>query len=434
MTKISFRLSIIFVIPFWTMAESEEIVSLHFEKAPIEQVIASLAAVKKLNFVVAPEVEELITVHLTEVDWSNALEMVKELAKVDITQKNNILIISPQQENLEPLEQRLGSQLPRSAVLHEKNFFLQFIDANEIERKLLALPIGGLSTLGKMAVDPVRQRITVWDDDKALQRITKWIAEQDVAQPQIEIAAQMISISQENLRELGISWLSNPSGNTQVPLAKNQFSTAFNVTTPAMTASVAIAATNSQLLFLELNALENENQIEIIASPRLVTSQGSTASIKQGTEIPYQTVTGKNDNPVIAFKEAVLGMQVTPERIGTQQIKLRLHLSQNFPGKVLQNDGKGPPSIDKQEISTEVIVMDGQTLALGGIFQQHQQKSMAGVPWLSQIPGLGVLFQHRMNQRQKRELVIFITPRLLLPRNILKIPLDEGSPLTSRAN
>ncbi len=407
-------------------AASVQTLSLSFEKTPVEKVFACLAAAKKLNLVIAPNIDTKVTLQLTDVTWESASRIVQDLADVHAVQKGNILYVS-QRANKKTLSGEDIDLMASSPVTTAKKvFFLQFISAVELGKKLSALPTGGLSRHGKLAIDAELQSLTIWDTPESLSRVTEWIRNQDIVQPQIEIAAQMISISQDNLRELGISWHTT-TPDIQSERALQHFSTInLAVPSPSLSAGIAVIQRNSQLLFLELSALEYENQIEIIASPRLMTSQGRTASIKQGTEIPYQTVSGKNENPIIDFKEAVLGMEVTPQRVGSKHIRLQLKLSQNVPGKVLQGEGKGPPSIDKQEISTEVVVADGQTVALGGIFQQQKHQGMTKAPWLSDIPLLGLLFRQQSRQQQKRELVIFITPRLLHLRNISEYPIRSS--------
>ncbi len=185
------------------------------------------------------------------------------------------------------------------------------------------------------------------------------------------------------------------------------------VSNPAFRAGVTLGQVSGELLNLELSALEQENQIEIIASPRLFTSHQQTASIKQGTEIPYEVKSGNSGATAIEFKEAVLGMEVTPVVLGNGRIQLKLRLSQNLPGRSVNIGDNQVLSIDKQEIETQVTLRDGETLALGGIFQQQRTQSEKRVPWLGDMPLLGNLFRQQTDEQKKKELVIFITPRLV---------------------
>ncbi|QGX90213.1 type IV pilus secretin PilQ [Tatumella sp. TA1] len=404
------------LVTFEVDADSK--ISINVDNASLAHIFSLLASAKGLNFVVDPAVEQTLTLQLKDVQWQDALDIIKYLARVEVVQHANVLLVRA--EDPQNIESDLDASPPKNkkTPLIQRIFPLKFIEASELEKQLTALPRDGVGREGKLYVDHQQQQIIIWDDEQSLEKITQWILLHDQPQPQIEIVAQMISISQDHLRELGVSWFNDPPSSSEGGVVRAQFTTYLGVNAPALRAKAAIAKIDSQLLYLELSALEQENQIEIIASPHLVTSQGRTASIKQGTEIPYQTVSGKNDNPVINFKEAVLGMEVTPERVGRQHIRLRLRLNQDVPGKVLQSEGKGPPSIDKQEIKTEVVVENGTTIALGGIFQQHQHQGMAAIPGLGRIPLIGLLFQKQTREHQKRELVIFITPRLLPTGNL----------------
>ena len=393
-------------------------ISINAENTPVAQIFSLLASAKDLNIVVDPGIEQSLTLHLVDVEWQDALNIIQDLTKVEIFYYANILVVRDM-ASLHSGNEKGGLPVsPRQAEWEQKVFSLKFIEAAKLEKQLTALPFNRSAGKGRRFVDHDRQQLIVWDDAETIQKIEQWIALHDHPQPQIEITAQMISISQDNLRELGVSWFNDASNIEPGKLARHEFTTSLGVAVPTLQVKTAITRIDSRLLFLELSALEQENQLEIIASPHLVTSQGRTASIKQGTEIPYQTVSGKNENPVINFKEAVLGMEVTPERVGQESIRLRLRLNQDVPGKVLQGDGKGPPSIEKQEITTEVLVANGTTLALGGVFQQQHQQGVAAVPWLGKIPLIGMLFRKQTRQHQKRELVIFITPRLLPMVNI----------------
>lgn len=193
------------------------------------------------------------------------------------------------------------------------------------------------------------------------------------------------------------------------------------VTTLGSDLSVATATThvgfnigriNGRLLDLELSALEQKQQLDIIASPRLLASHLQPASIKQGSEIPYQVSSGESGATSVEFKEAVLdgghAHGVTKGRI-----RLKLHISQNVPGQVLQQADGEVLAIDKQEIETQVEVKSGETLALGGIFTRKNKSGQDSVPLLGDIPWFGQLFRHDGKEDERRELVVFITPRLV---------------------
>jgi Type II secretory pathway, component HofQ len=177
-----------------------------------------------------------------------------------------------------------------------------------------------------------------------------------------------------------------------------------------------IGRINGRLLELELSALEQKQQLEIIASPRLLASHLQPASIKQGSEIPYQVSSGESGATSVEFKEAVLGMEVTPTVLQKNRVRLKLHISENMPGQVLQQADGEVLAIDKQEIETQVEVQSGETLALGGIFSQKNKTARDGIPLLGDIPLLGQLFRHDGKDNERRELVVFITPRIISTR------------------
>ena len=174
-----------------------------------------------------------------------------------------------------------------------------------------------------------------------------------------------------------------------------------------------IGRINGRLLDLELSALEQKQQVDIIASPRLLASHMQPASIKQGSEIPYQVSSGESGATSVEFKEAVLGMEVTPMVLANGRVRLKLRISENSPGQVLKQADSETMTIDKQEIETQVEVKSGETLALGGIFSQRHKSGSENVPGLSRIPILGQFFRHQGKDNERRELVVFITPRLV---------------------
>lgn len=176
-----------------------------------------------------------------------------------------------------------------------------------------------------------------------------------------------------------------------------------------------IGKINGRLLELELSALERKQQVEIIASPRLLASHMQPASIKQGSEIPYQVSSGESGATSVEFKEAVLGMEVTPTVLQQGRVRLKLRISENTPAVLKQENGEAL-AIDKQEIETLVEVRSGETLALGGIFSQKNKTARDSVPLLGDIPVLGRLFRRDGKDNERRELVVFITPRILAVR------------------
>jgi protein transport protein HofQ len=234
----------------------------------------------------------------------------------------------------------------------------------------------------------------------------------DLPLQQVQLAAHIVTMSRENLQELGVRWGMGDIRST-APLRINDFNVNLPLPNAAISAGFNVARIGGRLLELELSALEQENQVDIIASPRLVTSHQQTASIKQGSDIPYTVSRGKKGGATIEFKEAVLGMEVTPKILRNGKITLNLKISQNMPGMAIKRGDNEALLIDKQEIKTQITVNDGETIVLGGIFQQKNSQGVNKIPILADIPLLGTLFKQDSRAQTRRELVIFITPRLI---------------------
>ncbi|MEQ4925349.1 type IV pilus secretin PilQ [Proteus hauseri] len=324
-------------------------------------------------------------------------------------------------------ETQAKERLPRRVYL------LNYANAEDLAAQLHSNAIPLLSPKGRAVADIESNSLSIMDDDETLSEIVNWLKMKDIPQQQVDITAYIISSSQDALNELGVQWglqipkpisaegvstttaptsaLPSTINNTLSAPSLSSLSVHQNTKNPLHYIALNIARINGRLLELELSALEQEKQLSIIASPRLTAAHEKTASIKQGTEIPY--VSRDNEITRVQFKEAVLGMEVTPMIQRNKKIRLILKITQNTPGVALVQGGSEHLSIDKQEISTEVIINDGETLMLGGIFQQKQQEHDARIPFLSSIPLLGTLFSHKRDQHSRHELVIFITPKLI---------------------
>ncbi len=230
---------------------------------------------------------------------------------------------------------------------------------------------------------------------------------------QVELAAHIVTINEKSLRELGVKWTLADAKQAGAVGDVTTLSSDLSVAAATSRVGFNIGRINGRLLDLELSALEQKQQLDIIASPRLLASHLQPASIKQGSEIPYQVSSGESGATSVEFKEAVLGMEVTPTVLQKGRIRLKLHISQNVPGQVLQQADGEVLAIDKQEIETQVEVKSGETLALGGIFSRKNKSGSDSVPLLGDIPWLGQLFRHDGKEDERRELVVFITPRLV---------------------
>jgi len=388
--------------------------SLIFDDAPVARILQALADYQQTNLLIAPGVEGKLSLRLEKVSAARARDLISRLTGLVITEEEGVLLVYPpgwqQQQAQQAQQQRetMRAELP----LEQRRVTLHYASASEIYRSLQAERTL-LTPRGSVTVDKRTNALLLRDTALALSRTLRWINALDRPLEQVELLAHIVTLNEEHLRELGVSWQLSPADAVAATLRAPQLEIPLAVSSPALRAGVTLAKMSGELLDLELSALEQENQIEIIASPRLFTAHQQTATIKQGTEIPYEVKSGNSGATTIEFKEAVLGMEVTPVVLGNGRIQLRIRLSQNMPGRTLTLGENQVLSIDKQEIETQVTLRDGETLALGGIFQQQRTQSAKQVPWLGEIPLLGALFRQQLHEQKKRELVIFITPRLV---------------------
>jgi len=397
-------------------AADEEPLSLTFDNAPVERILQALADYQQINLMIAPEVEGSLSLRLDNLPWHQALDLVARMAKLTLVEQDNVLLVYPeswQQAQQQAREAEQQSQL-QQVPLQQRAVILRYASASEVYASLLSERQSLMTPRGSVTVDKRTNALLLRDSAAALKETERWIRALDLPLEQIELSAHIVTISEEHLQELGVKW-GLQAGDAAVNdiLHHPRLDVPLAVSSPGISVGMALARIGGQLLDLELSALEQENQIEIIASPRLFTSHQQTASIKQGTEIPYEVSAGNSGATSIEFKEAVLGMEVTPTISGNGRIQLKIHISQNMPGRSIRTGDSDILSIDKQEIETQVTVSDGQTLALGGIFQQQRTRGQNQVPLLGNVPLIGGLFRQQSDQRKKRELVIFITPRLV---------------------
>ncbi|ENP2075275.1 DNA uptake porin HofQ [Klebsiella michiganensis] len=400
------------LLPLMVVAAKKDLpVSLVVDDAPVSQVLQTLAELKQKNLVVAPDVSGTVSLHLKEVPWLQALRSVIDSAGLALTQQGSVLYVhtqawqKAQQLQLEAEKAKRLQNLP----LQGHSVTLHYADAEDLAKAGEKL----LSARGHMMVDKRTNRLLIRDDARHLPALKAWAREMDVPVGQVELAAHIVSMSETSLRELGVKWsladASSPLGSGKLTTLSSNLA----VGDASTRAGFNIGRISGRLLELELSALEQKQQVDIIASPRLLASHMQPASIKQGSEIPYQVSSGESGATSVEFKEAVLGMEVTPTVLHHDRVRLKLRISENTPGQVLKQENGEALAIDKQEIETQVEMKSGETLALGGIFAQKNKTSRDGIPLLSDIPWLGQLFRRDGKDNERRELVVFITPRIL---------------------
>ncbi|HGM6888406.1 TPA: DNA uptake porin HofQ [Serratia marcescens] len=392
-------------------AQDKQQVSLEFQDAPVTVILQALADYRQMNLIVAPGVSGNLTLRLENVPWPQALALTLRMGKLTMTREGSVMLVAPEPDAQEKKQQR--EALAQRQPLHSLTLTLQNGDAAEIAESLNAQRGALLSERGSVLADKRTNTLLLRDTAPILAQLKKRVTEMDALLAQVQLAAHIVTINSESLRELGVRWGLAADEKPTRPLRPGNLGVNLPLERSAVSAGFHLARISGRLLSLELTALEQENQVEIIASPRLLTAHLQTASIKQGTEIPYEVSSGASGATAIEFKEAVLGMEVTPKVLPDGRITLTLHISQNMPGRAISRGAGEALTIDKQEIKTQITVKSGETLVLGGIFQRHSGKTADKVPGLGDAPLLGGLFRQSGAQQKKRELVIFITPTLI---------------------
>ncbi|WP_437432848.1 DNA uptake porin HofQ [Yokenella regensburgei] len=394
--------------------KATRLVTLIMDDVPVAQVLQALAEQENKNLIITPDVSGTLSLHLVEVPWKQALQTVLTSTGLSLREEGNILHVrsATWQQQQRDAQEVAREKQKQNQPLEERSFTLRYADADELAKAGEKL----LSPKGAITVDKRLNRLLLRDNKAALNALEKWVAQMDLPVEQVELAAYIVTINEKSLRELGVKW---GLGEATKPAQRGQVSTLsadLSVETASTRVGFNIGSINGRLLDLELSALEQKQQLEIIASPRLLTSHMQPASIKQGSEIPYQVSSGESGATSVEFKEAVLGMEVTPTVLADERVRLKLRITQNVPGQVLQQADGEVLAIDKQEIETQVEIKSGETLALGGIFSQKNKAGTDSVPVLGSIPWVGRLFRHDGKDNERRELVVFITPRLVAVR------------------
>nr|WP_249218302.1 DNA uptake porin HofQ [Enterobacter mori] len=388
--------------PLWAAAPKP--VTLVVDDVPVVQVLQALVAQENRNLVVSPDVMGSLSLNLTRVPWRQALQTVVTSAGLVLQEDGGIFYVHTAAWQREQQARRL-----LEAPLVSQSIPFTWADAGDVQKNAERL----LSPKGSLSVDKRTNRLWVRDNQSVVDVIKRWAEQMDLPVEQVELSAHIVTINEKSLRELGVKW--NLAEATEAGKVGQVTTLGADLSVASATTHVGfnIGRINGRLLDLELSALEQKQQVDIIASPRLLASHMQPASIKQGSEIPYQVSSGESGATSVEFKEAVLGMEVTPVVLPGGRVRLKLHISENMPGQVLQQADGETLAIDKQEIETQVEVKSGETLALGGIFSQKNKTGSDSVPGLGKIPWIGQLFRHDGKDNERRELVVFITPRLV---------------------
>ncbi|MYM60667.1 type IV pilus secretin PilQ [Vibrio sp. OCN044] len=411
---------------------SDRRLSVNFEDIPVRSVLQHIADYSDFNIVVSDSVSGSVTLRLNDVYWSQLLDMILLVKGLDKRQiGDGLLVFKKSDANF--IDDALVSE-PQS--LQSAMIAMRFANATEI-----AAILGGdaatsmLSEHGAISVDTRTNALLIRDQATYIEAMKVIISALDVPVKQVQIEARIVSLSEGDVQELGVRWglntikgnynlggsiennLSNISLYSEGESSIDDFlnvdlSVASNT---ASTIAFQVAKLSSGVLLdLELSALQRESRAEVISSPRLITTNKQAAYIEQGTEIPYLEAASSGATSV-NFKKAVLSLKVTPQITADNRLILDLKVTQDRPGQVVKTGTGEAVAIDTQRIGTQVLVNDGETIVLGGIYQHSVSDAVDKVPLLGDIPLLGGLFRRSYQQMGKSELLIFVTPTLITP-------------------
>lgn len=410
-------------------------ISLNFQDIPIRTVLQIIADHNGFNLVTSDSVAGNVTLRLDGIPWDQALDVVLRVKGLDRRMEGSILMVAPTEE----LAAREARELEaRQQVEQLEPLFSDFLQINYAKAADLAGLLSNkeatlLSARGSVVVDERTNTILIKDTARNIESVRRLIERLDIPVRQVLIESRIVTVNDNVTDELGIRWgfsdqQSSSGGNRGVsgnaaganaistgnmPALDNRWNVNLPVSNPAGSIAFHVARlADGTLLDLELSALEQENKGEVIASPRITTSNQKEARIEQGVEIPYVQAASSGATTV-EFKKAVLSLTVTPQITPDNKIILDLVITQNTRGETVQTPTGPATAIDTQQIMTQVLADNGETIVLGGIYQQQIVSTVSKIPLLGDIPYLGVMFRNKRELNEKSELLIFVTPRIL---------------------
>ncbi|HEX5459591.1 MAG TPA: type IV pilus secretin PilQ [Steroidobacteraceae bacterium] len=430
-----------------------ERLTLNFQDISVRAVLQLLADASGQNIVVSDSVGGSVTLRLQNVPWDQALAIILQTKGLGQRKEGNVILVAPQAELAEREKAELSAQnsVQQLEPLRSEYLQINYAKAADLASLIKSQSNSLLSKRGNVAVDDRTNTLLLQDTPENLEQINRLVARLDVPVRQVEIEARVVLVNDDFERQLGArlglteafangrngvvtttgtaagedtmigSVINNLSTNGSVgpvgiPTGSSGFPARYNVNLPVGTPDGSLAVgilSGAHLIDLELSAAEAETEAKDISSPRVITANQKQATIMQGVEIPYQQ-SASSGATSISFKNAVLQLQVTPQITPDNRIILDLDVRDDEVGQVVvESGGVNVPAIDTREVTTQVLVNDGQTVVLGGILTTNSSNVVNKVPWLGDIPVLGHLFKNTDRTNKKDELLIFVTPKIV---------------------
>lgn len=417
-----------------------ERLSLNFQDIEVRAVLQLLADFTGLNLVTSDTVTGNITLRLKNVPWDQALSIIMKTRGLSMRQNGNVMLIAPTEEIAarERLELESQRQIEELAPLFSEYIQLNYAKASDIQQ-LLKTEGNQLLTpeRGNATFDERTNTLLVRDTAAKLDDIRRLITRLDIPVRQVLIESRVVIANDDFSKDIGVRFglstefraddnfaiigggeegflgntntmapgIENPAGSGQQSLMVN-----LPATSPSGSIDFVIGKLGSYLLQLELSAMQTEGKGEIVSSPRVVTSDQKTAVIKQGVEVPYQEASSSGATTV-EFKEAVLKLEVTPHITPDDRISMDLNITKDNPD--FSRSVLGVPPVDTRSIETSVLVDNGETVVLGGVFERSETRSKERVPFFGDLPYVGFMFKQELRTDENKELLIFVTPKIL---------------------
>lgn len=406
-------------------------ISLNFQDISVRTVLQIVADYNGFNLVTSDTVAGNITLRLDGVPWDQALDIILKVKGLDKRMEGNILMVAPSDELAarEARDLQAQQQVEELAPLYSEYVQVNYAKAAEFAALIKNEENSILSLRGSVSVDERTNTLLIRDTATSIEDIKRMVSVLDIPVRQVIIESRMVTVKDNINEELGIRWGvtdtgsdsstsgslagADNAGNGIIPSLSDRLNVNLPVANPAGSIAFQVARlADGTILDLELSAMEKENKGEIIASPRITTANQKEAYIEQGVEIPYQEAASSGATST-QFKKAVLSLTVTPHITPDDRIILDLVVTQDTVSDVSNGTA---PAIDTQRIGTQVLVNNGETIVLGGIYQQQIISSVSKVPVLGDIPYFGWMFRNSSNFNEKKELLIFVTPRIVTER------------------
>jgi len=392
-------------------------ISLDFQNADIVPIFRLLADVSGYNIVVDPAVKGKITMKLVNVPWDQALELILKTHNLDKVVEGNIIRIAPAEklQKERETEAKLKAAQQKAEPLVTKVFKISYADVNKVKASIEAAKL--LSKRGNISVDERTGSLIVKDIESNIPKIANLIKTIDKPTPQVMIEARIVEVNTAVTKEFGIRW--------GVKGYVSEANMSYGGLTPYIVdfPSAAGAGLGSGISFgflnkaktlgldLEIGALATSGDLKIISNPRVITLDNQEATISQGKSIPVRKLTSEGTVST-EFKDVKLELKVKPHITPDGSILLNVNLTKEELDPTIPSV-EGVPGTDKKEAKTKVLIKDGETIVIGGVYKTTINKSEAGVPWLKDIPLIGWLFKNKKKQKAVNELLIFITPRIV---------------------